>query len=57
MGFIVIFKEMYQAQLEFPRGVGSLGINLFLRGSMNIYWKYTFSVKFRGKSKTTELSY
>ena len=35
------FKEMYQAQWEFPEGLGDLEKNPFHRGGMDIFWNYT----------------
>jgi len=43
------FKEIYEAQLEFPEGWGGLGKNPFPGGGMNIFWNYTL---LRNKSKT-----
>ena len=39
------FKEMYEAELEFPEGWGGLRKNPFRGGSMDIFWNYTFCKK------------
>ena len=35
------FKEMYEAEVEFPEGWGVLEKNPFLGGGMDIFWNYT----------------
>jgi len=35
------FKEMYEAQLEFPEGWGDLGKIPFCGEGMDIFWNYT----------------
>ena len=35
------FKEMYEAEVEFPEGWGVLEKNPFRGGGMDIFWNYT----------------
>ena len=43
------FKEMDEALLEFPEGLGGLRKNSFCGGGMDIFWNYTS--KKMGKEK------
>jgi len=36
-----IFKEMYEAELEFPEGWGGLRKNPFCGGGMDMFWNCT----------------
>ena len=42
------FKEMYEAYLEFPVGLGGLRKNSLHGGGMYIFWKYTFAIVLAG---------
>ena len=41
-------KEMYEAYLEFPVGLGGLRKNSLHGGGMYIFWKYTFAIVLAG---------
>ena len=47
----LIFKEMYEVELEFPEGWGALIKNPFCGGGMDILWNYTKQVMKRSAGK------